>query len=222
MMKHKFALILIFFTIPVSATQWCYEDASGMIHVTPRQTSKLAKLCVISAMDTEISRRWSASTDSSSIPFPEAFPHQPVILLRDTHDYDKIIRYYAHRYAVDPYLVKAVMAAESGFNPDSVSEKGAVGLMQLMPGTAKRLYMQLGYRKNKRQFLDPFLNIQLGTFYLSELRKIYNGNIDLILAAYNAGEGNVKKYNNIVPPFMETRKYIDYVKSKYHHYLDGK
>ena len=113
--------------------------------------------------------------------------------------YDDVIVEMARKHDVDAALVSAVIKAESDFNPKIVSHKGATGLMQLMPATAKRF----GVKK----IFDPKQNIEGGVRYLRTLLKMFDGNAELVLAAYNAGEGNVWKYEG-VPPFKETVTYI--------------
>lgn len=116
---------------------------------------------------------------------------------------DAIFAEAAERYGVPLNLLKAMGKAESGFDANAVSPAGAQGVMQLMPSTAKSLGVE-----------DPFdarSNIMGGAKYISQKLKQYNGNIDLALAAYNAGSGNVAKYGG-VPPFSETRNYIARIK----------
>jgi hypothetical protein len=114
--------------------------------------------------------------------------------------YDKLIVEAAKKFDIDAALVSAVIKAESDFNPREVSNKGARGLMQLMPGTAARYGVTDSY--------DPVANVYGGVRYLKWLLQTFDGNADFAVAAYNAGEGNVWKYNG-VPPFRETINYIN-------------
>jgi hypothetical protein len=123
-------------------------------------------------------------------------------LALNTSAYALEIATAAHAYGVDEALVRAIIHAESDYNPNAVSYKGAQGLMQLMPGTSSRFGVQ-----------NPFTaadNINGGVQYLSFLSKRYNGDVRLVAAAYNAGEGNVDRYGG-VPPFAETQRYVDRV-----------
>ena len=120
---------------------------------------------------------------------------------------DGIIRENARRFALDPYLVFCVIEHESHFQARAVSPKGARGLMQLMPGTARRFGV--------RQPFDPGENIYGGTQYLKELLGMFNGRLDLALASYNAGEGAVLKYGRNVPPYKETREYVKRLTRRY-------
>jgi transglycosylase-like protein with SLT domain len=113
--------------------------------------------------------------------------------------FDKLIDEAARHFDVDAALVSAVIKAESDFNPREVSNKGARGLMQLMPSTAERFGVTNSF--------DPVANVYAGTRYLRWLLQTFEGNADLAVAAYNAGEGNVWKYKG-VPPFRETLTYI--------------
>ena len=113
--------------------------------------------------------------------------------------YDDLIEHYAANHGLSPHLVRAVIQAESGFNPRAVSSKGAIGLMQLMPATARELGVSDPFR--------PDDNIRGGVSYLAQLMARYNQNLELALAAYNAGPGSVERYG-AVPPFRETRDYV--------------
>lgn len=107
---------------------------------------------------------------------------------------------------LDPRLVDALVVAESGYNPQAVSKKGAMGLMQLMPQTARRL--------NVEDPFDPEQNVRGGVQEFSRLITRYSGNLGLALAAYNAGEGAVSRYRGI-PPYSETRKYVAKIMESY-------
>ncbi len=116
-----------------------------------------------------------------------------------TVDLDSIFKEASEKYNVDINLLKAVAKAESNFNPDATSHCGAMGIMQLMPSTAEGLGVTDAY--------DPYQNIMGGAKLLSQLSSLYNGNVKLMLAGYNAGPGNVEKYDGI-PPFEETQNYV--------------
>ena len=113
----------------------------------------------------------------------------------------------AQETKVDPALIHAVISVESGYNPSARSHAGAVGLMQLMPQTAKR------YGVTDR--LDPAQNIRGGARYLRDLKTMFNNNLHLVIAAYNAGEEAVMKYGNRIPPYRETIAYVPKVLGHY-------
>ena len=114
--------------------------------------------------------------------------------------YDALITQHAARHSLRPELVRAVIQVESGFNPRAVSPKGAIGLMQLMPDTARELGVANAY--------DPAENIRGGTLYLRQLLDRYDGREELALAAYNAGAGAVDRSGRQVPAYRETRDYV--------------
>ncbi|MCO7126196.1 lytic transglycosylase domain-containing protein [Sporolactobacillus shoreicorticis] len=124
----------------------------------------------------------------------------------DASDYNETIQKMSKKYAVDAKLIRSVIDAESGGNPNATSVAGAQGLMQLMPATAAGLGVTNAF--------DPVQNIEGGTKYLRRLLDRYNGNYSLALAAYNAGSGNVEKYGGI-PPFAETQAYVNKIMSKF-------
>ena len=120
---------------------------------------------------------------------------------------DQLIRANGTRFGVDPYLVFLVIEQESHFRTRALSPKGAQGLMQLMPGTARRFGVRRPY--------DPVENIRGGTQYLKELLTMFRGRVDLALASYNAGEHRVISYGNKVPPFQETQNYVRRINQRY-------
>jgi len=123
------------------------------------------------------------------------FPSNPIT----EQDFYPIITAVAKQYKVDPFIVKAIIMAESNYNPKAVSNKGAIGLMQLMPKTARELGVKNSF--------DPVQNIDGGVRYFKMLLGRYKGNVKLALAAYNAGSAKVQAYNGI-PPYKATRLYI--------------
>jgi soluble lytic murein transglycosylase-like protein len=125
--------------------------------------------------------------------------------------FHSLIQDAANKYKVEPALIKAIIMAESGYNPTAISKKGAVGLMQLMPATASSLGVE--------DLFNPAHNINGGVKYFKKLLIRFNGDLTLALAAYNAGTTNVKKYQG-VPPYRATLLYIEKV-LKYYQYYQG-
>lgn len=128
----------------------------------------------------------------------------------DITAYDDLITRASERYRVDSALVKAVIKAESNFNHRAVSPVGARGLMQLMPATAATLQVKDSFH--------PETNIDGGVRYLRYLMNLFNGNLPLVLAAYNAGENAVMRYNNRIPPYPETQTYVKRVLNYFNGY----
>jgi soluble lytic murein transglycosylase-like protein len=115
-------------------------------------------------------------------------------------DYDPLIERAARAAAVRPELVRAVIVVESAFNPRAVSKRGALGLMQLKPSTARHYGVSNAF--------DPEQNITAGAHYLRDLLRRFGNDLELTLAAYNAGEDAVERYGRSIPPFSETRHYV--------------
>jgi len=122
-----------------------------------------------------------------------------------------VIHQAADRHQIDPALIKAIIMAESGYNPNAVSKKGAMGLMQLMPGTAEALGVKDSF--------NPEHNIDAGVEYFKRLMNQFKGNVKLALAAYNAGSRNVRQYQG-VPPFKATKYYVKKVLKYYSYYKE--
>jgi soluble lytic murein transglycosylase-like protein len=137
---------------------------------------------------------------------PLAIPSAPRMIRTSNKQIELLVLRIAARYGMDPQLVFAVMQAESGFNPAAMSPKNAQGLMQLIPATAERFGV--------KNVWDPAENIRGGAAYLHWLLRHFSGNVEWVLAAYNAGEQNVERYRG-VPPFAETQAYVRKILANY-------
>jgi soluble lytic murein transglycosylase-like protein len=142
---------------------------------------------------------------------PEAYTYKPPYHIADKILYDRMVNRIARTYGVESALLHAVISVESRYSPNAVSKAGAIGLMQLMPETAKRYGVA--------DPLDPLQNLRGGARYLRYLLKKYNNDRHLALAAYNAGEASVAKYGNQIPPYPETANYVPRVMGYYRKYL---
>jgi soluble lytic murein transglycosylase-like protein len=140
-------------------------------------------------------------------PAPAAAPGGDTHWLARSRAFDPYIESAAREAQVQPQLVRAIIVVESAFNPKAVSKKGAVGLMQVLPKTARHYGVS--------NALDPQQNIIAGTRYLRDLIARYGNNLELVLAAYNAGADAVERYGKQVPPYSETRQYVPAVLSIY-------
>jgi soluble lytic murein transglycosylase-like protein len=210
------ALLLALHAGSALADLWAYVDADGRSHVASRQVDARYKLFfkgettldVPAAREQERERAvgalagtalYALATDSSRV-----------------HRFAPLIETNARSTGLDPALVQAVVAVESAFDPHAVSGKGAIGLMQILPATGERYGIRGDARRSASDKLfDPATNLRVGTRYLRDLLVRFENDLSLALAAYNAGEGAVTTHDNGVPPFAETRDYIDRVKQMY-------
>jgi hypothetical protein len=200
---HFVLLLLLQFSLPgtTGARVTAYIDAKGELYYAPVEGGGMRKLGVKSRKGSKP----QVLAGRSTVPLKSGSGLEDNdSVTRSLHDF---IQTTAKRHRVDPLLVKAVIKTESNFDPDAVSPKGAQGLMQLMPGTARDLQIT--------NPLDPKENIVGGTKYLRSLLDSYNGDVELSLAAYNAGPGKVKKE---IPDIRETKTYVSKVLGNYQFY----
>jgi soluble lytic murein transglycosylase-like protein len=197
-MKSIVSLVIIFclffLTTTSSAGIYRYEDERGVIHFTNCPRDPQFKLYI-----RESKEDVGGEENRASVP--------PV---RDQSQFDSLIEELSKKHNVDFALVKAMIKAESGFNPLAVSRKGARGLMQLMPETAQRM--------NVANIFNPRENIDGGVRYFRYLLSLFNNDLRLSLAAYNAGENVVSELRSI-PPYRET---VDYVRKVLNYYQSYK
>jgi soluble lytic murein transglycosylase-like protein len=205
--------VLSVLSAAANADIWGYIDARGDAHFAAEQLDERYQLFMKGSAEMDASRIMPPTPAEKDTPLFRYLSQHP-----NLKKYEKYLNQAAHEYELDPALLKAVMAAESGFNPTAVSPKGAIGLMQLLPSTAERFGLQADKKRSIAQKLtDPKINIRLGARYLRFLQNLYPDQLPLMLASYNAGEGVVQKYNAI-PPYPETRNYVKLVTQFYHLY----
>ncbi len=183
-----FVFMSAFYIHSASADIYKYVDAEGTVHFTDAPTDKRFKIFM---RDLKKDRKLRTTFRLPGY-------------ARDPQEYEPIIESLSTEYGVDKSLVKAVIHAESGYNPNAVSPKGAAGLMQLMPETARGLKVNNSF--------DPRENIRGGVRYLRFLLDTFRGDVPLALAAYNAGLSKVSRYGGI-PPYAETQNYVSRVLS---------
>ena len=212
-----FTLAWVGFLMPVHATVWKFVDNNGLTQFTNTEPPKGAVVVVDSdSTSTRAQEPLRAGMDTSE---HDALARRTVNILQTNTTYLKVhanLSDASSAYGVDLNLIKAVAASESAFNPNAVSRKGAVGLMQVMPATARQYGVMAEPGSTvARKLTNPELNIHTGTKYLSYLLRLYGGQVDLALAAYNAGEGAVLKAGNQIPDYKETQDYVRKVLAVY-------
>ena len=198
-MKLIIGLIIFFKFVLLAENSYAgiykWIDENGVIHFTNCPRESKFKLYIRESKD-DVGGEENGKT--------------PVLNTKDATTYDSLIQEFSKKYNVDFALVKAMIRAESGFNPLAVSRKGAKGLMQLMPETASRM--------NVVNVFNPRENIDGGVRYFKYLLSLFNEDLRLSLAAYNAGENIVSELRSI-PPYQET---IDYVRKVLNYYQSYK
>ncbi|MGR8936095.1 MAG: transglycosylase SLT domain-containing protein [Gammaproteobacteria bacterium] len=214
--------------VPVNAEIYRYVRADGLVEYTDVPKSKRDKPKRYRHVNYNLSRRSETNiykyvANDGRVYFTDKPTHKGFLFYGRSRPinyaqflpkmkinrskYTALIAMTALKHNLDPDLLHAVIRVESAYNPNAVSSAGAMGLMQLMPGTAKR------YGVADRS--DPLQNIEGGAHYLKDLLAMFNSNLTLAIAAYNAGENAVIKYNNSIPPYPETQQYVKQVLSLY-------
>ncbi len=194
----------LFFAAHVSAAIYGFIDSAGVAHFATEPVDSRYQLFLRGNLPGTLD---APSTEQAGPAKPELLRY--LAKHPNLKKYEPLLKAAGKKFAVDLSLLKAVMAAESAFNPEAVSPKGAIGLMQIMPDTAARYGVQGDEKQSIEQKLaDPATNIRLGARHLQTLSRLFANQHDLILAAYNAGEGAVRQYKNQIPPYPETRNYV--------------
>lgn len=177
------------------------DDETAVLSFAKGGTMRMPMLRVERVIDDEVAHepeKAAEALEATALDFPVRFAAGSVT---PRTSYGELIFAAARRHKVNPELVAAVMRAESAFNPRAISAKGARGLMQLMPATAKR------YGVRASELFQPERNIEAGVRYLAFLIDRFAGDLPKILAGYNAGEGSVERFGG-VPPYRETQSYV--------------
>lgn len=191
----------------VHAEVWAYIDDAGVVHFAPDKRDDRYQLFF----------KGGSSLDPVPVPAapaPSEMLQNHKLFLRvaqhpNLERYKSLIDASAKTQGLDPSLVKAMIAVESAFEPQAVSPKGALGLMQIMPATGARYGVSANARRTvEQQLFDPATNLRIGTRYLRDLLQRFDQDLRLALAAYNAGEGAVEQYARTIPPYPETRDYV--------------
>jgi len=197
---------------PARAEVWAYIDSEGRAHFAAHKLDARYQLFFKGGSSLDPPR-----PDATELEARAALERSPlyrrVIDPPNARRYARLIERNASANDLDAALLKAMIAVESGYDPSAVSEKGAVGLMQVLPATGERYGVVPDDRQSVAQkLMDPVTNLRIGARYLRDLLNMYAGDRTLALAAYNAGEQMVRQYGNQVPPFPETRDYVELVR----------
>ena len=211
-------LLLLFLQQNAYADVWGYIDAKGAAHFAAERMDDRYELFFKSgeSFDTlngVTAKRSGESAAGSPTAVAKTPANAKILAYFDVSPSYKAVRHHmrdaAKTHNVDFELLQAIIVAESGFDHLAVSPKGAIGLMQLMPETAKRFGVKADKNKSVEDKLrDPKTNINAGAKYLRKLITMFPGKLELAIASYNAGEGAVQKYGNKIPPYKETQNYV--------------
>jgi soluble lytic murein transglycosylase-like protein len=217
--------LAVLYVTPARADVWGYVDAQGIAHFSAARLDERYELFFRGSDGFAAGSAGNSGKAVGSGPSlasgAAAAPARLLAFFEVSPNFKAVkhlLREASARHGMDYELLQALIATESGFDTRAVSPKGAVGLMQLIPPTAERY----GVRADKnsviqKKLTDPAINIRAGARYLSDLIRLFPGQLELALAAYNAGEGAVQRAGNKVPNYPETRNYVKTVMQLYGH-----
>lgn len=195
-------LLLVYgLAFPAWADIYAYTDADGAVSLSNVPTDERYTVFI------------AAPQQAGAAAAPAAAARKLRAGLAEKAGYNQVVEEVSRTHGLESALLHAVISVESSYNPKAVSSKGAAGLMQLMPQTAKRYGVADSF--------DPRENLNGGARYLKDLLRMFNNDTRLALAAYNAGEHAVMKYGNRIPPYRETLRYVPRVMDFYQRYQAG-
>ncbi len=211
--------LLAFWAGSARADVWGYVDERGVAHFANEKLDERYEVFYKGGESFDTSKTALVANDT---PRPVSVPTVPAKLLAffDVSPNYKVVKHHlrdaATTYKIDYELLQALIATESGFDVAAVSPKGAIGLMQLMPDTARRYGVDSDKKMAiEKKLVDPKINVKTGSRYLRDLINMFPGRLDLALASYNAGEGAVQRAGNKIPNYKETQNYVKTVMQLY-------
>ena len=221
-------LVLLFsHTAPAKADIWGFVDADRTPHFAASKLDDRYELFLRNSEFVESFRQTSVASSGQAVdtvkaaakPAGPPVPAKMLAFFEQSKNYKAVsplLHEASKTHGIDYSLLKALIVTESGFNPNAVSPKGAVGLMQLIPPTAQRYGVTAAKGGTiEEKLTDPKINIKAGARYLADLMKKFPGRLELVLAAYNAGEGAVQRAGNKIPNYPETQNYVKTVMQLY-------
>jgi hypothetical protein len=215
-------LLLLILQQSAFADIWGFIDERGVAHFANDKLDDRYEVFYRGGESFDTSQSGKNSDANPATPRPVSVPTVPAKLLAffDVSPNYKVVKHHlrdaAKTYKIDYELLQALIATESGFDAAAVSPKGAIGLMQIMPDTARRYGVETDKKLSiEKKLADPKINVATGTRYLRDLINMFPGKLDLALASYNAGEGAVQKAGNKIPNFKETQNYVKTVMQLY-------
>ena len=219
------AVLLSLAPAPARAEVWGFVDARGVAHLAAEKLDDRYELFSRGSPSFAVGEPAGESRGEAPLAAPSEPAAAPALSPQLARFFETsagyrqaqpLLRDASRSQGVDYELLKALIVAESGFDPKAVSPKGAIGLMQVMPATAERWGVRGDAKLSiEKKLADPQLNVRTGTRYLRHLMGLFPDRLDLALAAYNAGEGAVQRAGNRIPPYRETQNYVKTVMHLY-------